>query len=70
MEGKSPSPPPINLWLQEARAHDINGGQALEKAEEGTVTAAERCGCRIAELENTVFKGSILWPPSQGVSPW
>lgn len=28
MEEKSPSPPPINLWLQATRAHHSNGGQA------------------------------------------
>ena len=29
MEEKSPNPPPINLWLLEARAHHINRGPGL-----------------------------------------
>ena len=29
MEEKSPNPPPINLWLLEARAHHINRGLGL-----------------------------------------
>ena len=29
MEEKSPNPPPINLSLQEACAHSINGGPGL-----------------------------------------
>lgn len=42
MEEKSPNPPPINLWLQEARAHHINGGRGsgVSRRRGGTMTAA------------------------------
>lgn len=65
MEEKSPNPPPINLWLLEARAHHINRGPGLrnELGKGETVTG------RISEVENSTSWGPGSWPPSLGVSP-